>query len=283
MHDISSLIRRNGYVLLLLPAVALVVTLFVIPLGGIVHTSFADSAGWTTSHFRKVFTTPIYLRIIWNTIEVALLVTFFCAIIGYAAAYVINELSGTRKNVAMLLVILPFWTSILIRTFSWSVLLGQEGLINTLLVQIGIIDQPMRMLYNRTAVTIAMVQILSPIVILTCVANMSKIDDTLIRAARLFGASPWNAFRTVFFPLSLSGLINGSILVFILCMGFFITPALLGGPRDLLIANMIEQQIDQMLNWGLGAALAVIVLLITLAAVIILQLSTRNKYLDEQR
>jgi len=281
MQTLDYFVRRNGYVLLLVPALILLIALFVIPIGSIVYTSVYDS-GLTSVHYLKLFTTPVYLRIVWNTIQVAVIVTFMCALIGYPTAYIINELSGIWKSLAIVLVILPFWTSILIRTYSWSVLLGQEGIINTLLISLGLIDTAGRMLYNRVAVTMAMTQILAPIVILTCLTSMSKIDGSLVRAARLFGAGPLRAFWHVFLPMSLGGLINGSVLVFILSMGFFITPALLGGPKDILVANLIEQQINQLLNWGFGSALAVVVLVLTMIAVVVLQLTNRSRHRDDE-
>ena len=162
-------------------------------------------------------------------------------------------------------------------------LLGTEGILNTLLQALGIADAPWRMLYLPETVYLAMTQILMPIMILTCLSAMARIDDDLVRAARVFGAGPLRAFWRVFFPLSLGGLINGTLLIFILCVGFFITPALVGGPKDILIANLIEQQINQLVNWGFGSTLSVIVLVITLVAVALLKLLNRGRQFDVAR
>lgn len=273
---------RRGYGWLVLPALAVALLLFLLPIGAVVRFSLFDP-DFTLANFEKFFAAPIYGRIILNTLQVAAVVTLASAVIGYPAAYVINRLSGPWKTVAVLLVVLPLWTSILIRSYSWSILLGTQGILNTLFQALGLTDEPLRMLYLSETVYIAMTQILMPIMILTCLSAMSRIDGDLVRAARVFGAGPWRAFWKIFLPMSLGGLINGTLLIFILSIGFFITPALVGGPKDILIANMIEQQINQLLAWGFGSTLAVIILAITLLAVGLMKLLNRDRYLDVAR
>ena len=273
---------RPGYGLLVLPALLLALLLFVGPIGAVVRFSLFDP-DFTLKNFDKFLAAPIYGRIILNTLTVAAIVTGLSALIGYPAAYVINRLTGPWKTFAVLLVVLPLWTSVLIRSYSWSVLLGAEGIVNTLQQALGLGDAPWKLLYRSETVFVAMTQILMPIMILTCLSAMGRIDGDLVRAARVFGAGPLRAFWRVFFPLSIGGLVNGTLLIFILSVGFFITPALVGGPKDILIANLIEQQINQLVNWGFGSALAVIVLVITLVAVGLMKLLNRDRYLDVAR
>lgn len=273
---------RPGYGWLVLPALLVAVLLFVLPIGAVVRFSLFDP-DVTLKNFDKFFAAPIYGRIILNTLQVAGIVTLLSALIGYPAAYVINRLSGAWKTIAVLMVVLPLWTSVLIRSYSWSVLLGTEGIVNTLQQSVGLSDGPWKLLYRSETVFVAMTQILMPIMILTCLSAMARIDNDLVRAARVFGAGPLRAFWRVFFPLSIGGLINGTLLIFILSLGFFITPALVGGPKDILIANLIEQQINQLVNWGFGSALAVIVLLIALVVVVLMRLTNRDRYLDVAR
>jgi len=160
---------------------------------------------------------------------------------------------------------LTMWMSVLIRSFAWVVVFGREGFVNSLLLALGLTSEPHQMLYTSSAVLVAMVQVLLPIQIVTCVGAMTEIDSSLVRAARVLGASPTQAFTRVVVPLSMDGLLTAFSIVFMMAMGFFITPALLGGRTDLLLANLIEQQVGQ-LKWGFAAALALVLLATTLLA-----------------
>jgi ABC-type spermidine/putrescine transport system permease subunit I len=161
-------------------------------------------------------------------------------------------------------VVLPFFTSIIVRTYAWMVLLGRNGVVNQYLVALGFTDTPLPFLYNQTGVLIGMSYVLLPFLILTAYSVMRGIDPGLIRAAHSLGASRFQAFRRIFLPLSLPGIAGGTLLVFILSLGFFITPALMGGPSDIMIAMLIEREVEFTLNWSFASALAVILLLVTL-------------------
>jgi len=160
-------------------------------------------------------------------------------------------------------VLIPFWTSILVRSYSWMVLLGQEGIVNEALLASGAISEPMKLLNTRLAVYLGMIHILLPFMILPLYAVMRGIDRNLLRAAENLGAAPWAVFRRVFLPLSLPGVAAGCLLVFILSLGFYITPALLGGQKDVMISMLIQQQVSQ-LHWGFGATLALVLLALAL-------------------
>ena len=163
----------------------------------------------------------------------------------------------------MIIVLVPFWTSLLVRTSSWIVLLQREGVVNDLLVSLGIFTQPVQLIYNRTGVYIAMIQVLLPFMILPIYNTMIRISPIYMRAALSLGAHPLTAFRKVYFPLTMPGVSAGCLLVFFLSLGYYITPALVGGPADQMIAYFIAFYINQTINWGLASALAAVLLLLT--------------------
>jgi ABC-type spermidine/putrescine transport system permease subunit I len=212
--------------------------------------------------------TNAYIRVFGITLQIALVTTVFTLLLGYPVAYALSSLSSGRANLLMILVLIPFWTSILVRSYAWMVLLGQEGIINEGLLAAGAISQPMQLLNTRLAVYVGMIHILLPFMILPLYAVMRGIDRNLLRAAGNLGAPPAAVFRRIFLPLSLPGVAAGCLLVFILSLGFYITPALLGGQRDVMISMLIQQQISQ-LKWGFGAALALVLLVMALGIYLI--------------
>jgi len=268
-------------VLLILPAILLLLFFFVYPLFEVLSTSLFDPA-FTTEHVEHFIDKSVYLKVFYRTLKVSFVVTLSCFLVGYPAAYFLTRVRPKTRIYLIFLILLPFWTSLLIRTYSWIAVLGSQGVVNGILVQTGIIDEPVRMLYTTGAVYLAMTQILLPIMILTCYSVMVDIDKDLIRAARVLGASPFRAFLRVFFPLSLNGATTGAIIIFILSMGFFVTPALVGGRKDLMIGNLIEFQISEMVNWGFASALGVILLLATTAIVLVFRFLTRTRSLQGQ-
>jgi ABC-type spermidine/putrescine transport system permease subunit I len=163
----------------------------------------------------------------------------------------------------MILVLIPFWTSLLVRTYAWMVLLGRKGVINQILINLGFIEEPIKMLYTTFAVNIGMIQMMTPFMVLALFSVMKGIDRGLLRAASSLGAGKFQAFIRVYVPLSLPGIGAGCLLVFIYSLGFFITPALLGGRKDVMVSMLIDEQVSSLLNWGFGAALALMLLLAT--------------------
>ncbi|MCH7813882.1 MAG: ABC transporter permease [Planctomycetes bacterium] len=204
----------------------------------------------------------IYIQMFVKTLWISLLVTVFCLVLGYPVAYLLATLPVSRSNLLMILVLLPFWTSLLVRTTTWIVLLQSNGVINDILVWVGIIadENRIRMIYNQTGTLIAMTQILLPFMILPLYSVMKTISPASSRAAQSLGANPFTAFRRIYLPQTIPGVGAGSLLVFILSIGYYITPALVGGASGQMISNFIAFHMKKSLNWGLAAALGAILL-----------------------
>ena len=257
--------RREAlrYLLLLLPALAVLAILFVYPLLGIVDRS-VYKGGYTLAAYRQVFGVPVYLQVLVATFKVSAVVTAVCLALGYPLAYVLTTRRPRTAQLLMIIVVLPFFTSIIVRTYAWMVLLGRNGIVNQYLIALGLTEKPLSLLYNQAGVVIGMTYVLLPYMVLTLYSVMRGIDPGLVRAAHSLGASRIQAFRRVFLPLSLPGIAGGTLLVFILSLGFFITPALMGGPSDVMIAMLIEREVEITLNWSFASALAVVLLALTL-------------------
>jgi len=251
------------YLLLLLPALLTLAAFFVYPLLGILLRSVYKS-GYTLESYRQVVSTSVYLMVIGLTFRTAAMVTLVALALGYPLAYVLATVRPRLGRVLVVIVVLPFLTSIIVRTYAWMVLLGRNGVVNQYLVAIGLTDAPLRLLYNQAGVVVGMTYVLLPFMVLTLASVMRGIDPSLVRAAHSLGASRWQAFRRVFLPLSAPGIAGGTLLVFILSLGFFITPALMGGPSDVMIAMLIEREVEFTLNWSFASTLAVILLVLTL-------------------
>jgi ABC-type spermidine/putrescine transport system permease subunit I len=227
----------------------------------------------TARHFQEIFLDPQghYIRVFLTTFRVAAIVTLLTLILGYPMASLLLCAQEKWQKILMICVILPFWTSVLVRTYAWMVLLGRRGLVNAVLIQLGIIDEPVQLLFNTTGTIIGMTHIMLPYMIFPLYSVMRNIDPQLTAAAYTLGARPWQAFLRVFFPLSLPGVFGGGLLVFIISLGFFITPALMGGQKDLMVAVMIERRVMELLQWGLSAALSFVLLAATLLLVVMVR------------
>jgi putative spermidine/putrescine transport system permease protein len=259
--------RRDAvrYLLILLPAVVVLLALFVYPLLGIVDRSvYRPKAGYTLEFYGQIWRVPVYLQVIGRTFRTSALVTLMCLALGYPLAYLLATLRPRVARLLMIVVVLPFFTSIIVRTYAWMVLLGRNGVVNQYLTWLGLTEAPLPLLYNQGGVLIGMTYVLLPYMVLTVYSVMRGIEPGFIRAAHSLGASRWQAFRRVFLPLSLPGIAGGTLLVFILSLGFFITPALMGGPSDVMIAMLIEREVEFTLNWSFASALAVMLLVLTL-------------------
>lgn len=250
------------------PVVAFLLVLFVFPVGQLLWLSFVDSAGEPSlTHYARLFSTSTYVRVLGVTFEIALWTTVISVVAGYPLAYLIATTGSGVRGVLILFVLVPFWTSFLVRTFAWLVLLGRNGAINDWMTSLGLTDGPLPLIYNRAGVLIGMVHALMPVAVLTMVTVMRTIDPALSGAAGTLGARGSQAFWRIYLPLSMPGVAAGALLVFVLSLGFFITPALLGSGREILIAQVIIEQIEQMLNWGFGGAVSVLFLAATLAVI----------------
>jgi putative spermidine/putrescine transport system permease protein len=202
----------------------------------------------------------IYVQVFVRTIWISALVTLLCLLLGYPVAYLLATLPTGTSNLLMILVLLPFWTSLLVRTTAWVVVLQTEGVLNDLLIALNLIDQRVQLIFNRFGVIVAMTHILLPFMILPIFSVMKTISPSYLRAAQSLGAVPWTAFWRVYFPLTVPGIGAGGILVFILALGYYITPALVGGPADQMISYFIADQTNRALNWGLASAMGAILL-----------------------
>ncbi|MCP5152213.1 MAG: ABC transporter permease [Ectothiorhodospiraceae bacterium] len=256
--------RRRAF-FLTSPAALLIAVVVFVPVGWLFWLSLFDPEGaLTAENYTRMLGSPAYVKTFKTTFEVSFVVTAVCVLIGYPLAYLLSQLPARAANVCMVFVLLPFWTSLLVRTYAWLVLLQRKGLINTWLIDLGVIEQPLRLVHNFTGTVIGMVHILLPFLVLPLYAAMRSIDRDLIRAAANLGSSPVGAFWRVFFPLSLPGLFAGVVLVFVLCLGFYVTPALLGGGRVQMWAMRIESSVNLYANWGAASALGVVLLIVTL-------------------
>ncbi|SDU14589.1 ABC transporter permease [Stappia sp. ES.058] len=265
---------RQPY-LLLSPAMVAVTLLLLVPLAFIVVYSFwlrtatgADQAGFFLDNWQEALSDAFYRDILLNTLKIAGITTLVCAIMGYPAAYVIARSRG-NKAVLLLLLMLPFWISYIIRTMSWINILGASGAINSALIWVGITDEPIQMLYNEASVILGLVHFLLPFMILNIYVSLDGIDTTLEDAACSLGATRWRTFLEVTLPLSLPGLAAGGLLAFVLGAGTYITPIVLGGPTDAMFANLVFEAIITQLNWPLGSALS-LMLLAVLGALVLL-------------
>lgn len=254
--------------LLLAPALILFLGVFIVPLLGVLFESVGRT-DFTVDHYVKVFDDTVLMQVLVRTIVLSLVVTAICLLLGYPIAYVMLLSSGWMQRFIALLIVLPLWTSLLVRTYAWMVILGRKGLVNEALITLGAIDAPLTLLYTRFSVYVGMVHIMLPFMVLPLFAVMRRIDTSLLSGAWSLGASRPMAFFFVFLPLSMPGILAGSLLVFILSIGFFVTPALLGGLGDTTFVMLIERQVNRLGNWPLAAAMSVILLVATLVLVIV--------------
>ena len=250
----------------ILPAVVLLAVVFVAPLVWFFVRTLAEigTPAEIVSHACAVITSKAVVTALVTTNWISLLVTLLVLLISYPLAYYLANNRGMRFTLVLFCIVMPYFTSVIVRTYSWMVLLGRTGIINQFLLQLGVIEQPLELLYTQTGVLIGMVYVLLPYMVLTLFATMKAIDPSLMRAARGLGASGFYAFTRVYFPLSAHGVVSGSLIVYILSIGFFITPALMGGPTDVMIAMLIERSVEMLFDWTSAAIMSLLLLAATL-------------------
>ena len=248
------------------PAILLVLVIMVIPVGWLFYLSFIGTEGtFSLENYARMIEQKSYGRIFRQTFQVSVLTTGLCVLIGYPLAYFMAGLPTRMANICLVTVLLPFWTSLLVRTYAWLVLLQKRGLVNDWAIQLGLWDEPIKMVHNFTGTLIGMVHIMLPFLVLPAYGAMRAIDRDYMKAAANLGAAPARAFWTVYFPLSTPGLFAGALMVFVLCLGFFVTPAVLGGGRVILVSMKIVSNIELFVNWGAASALGVVLLVLTIA------------------
>jgi putative spermidine/putrescine transport system permease protein len=246
------------------PLVVLLLVLLIYPVGQLLLLSFVGDQGFTLTQYHRLFESSVYINVLLITLKISLWTTFFSVVAGYPVAYLISSLTAKRKTSLLFWVLLSFWTSFLVRTFAWVVLLGRNGVVNQLLQALGILDAPANLLYNFGSVLVGMVHALMPLAVLTMLSVMENIDRNLPRAASTLGARPGTAFWKIYFPLSMPGVAAAAIMVFVTAIGFFITPALLGGRKETMITQIIIDQVQQTMNWEFAGAVSVLLLVVVL-------------------
>ncbi|WFU14595.1 ABC transporter permease subunit [Bradyrhizobium sp. CB3481] len=262
----AEFLDRHGALLLVFPALGLLGTVYGAPLFKLLMTSFGAD-GWSLHNYREVLRDAYMWKVLLGTVRLGVEVTALCLLLGYPVAYLMIRSSPRWAQILAILVILPVWTSTLVRAYVWMVLLGRNGLINQGLISSGLIAEPLQLLYNRFGVYVGMVHVMLPCMVLPLFTAMKRVDLRLVDAARSAGAGAFAAFVLAFVPLTMPGIAAGSLLVFILSLGFFVTPALLGGDGDVTFVMLIDRQVNEVLNWELAAAMAVILLVATLMLV----------------
>lgn len=258
--------RWENPAILLAPAVAFLMVGFLIPLVWFFFSALREigSIGEIADHFATTLTSKAVLTALFTTNWIALAVTLVCLVAGYPIAYYLTRGGSLRFALVLFCIVVPYFTSVIVRTYSWMVLLGRNGIINQFLLGTGLTSEPLKLLYNKTGILIGMTYVLMPYMILTLYSAMKAIDPSYLRAAHALGASPYFAFRHVYLPLTRHGIISGSLIVFILAIGFFITPALMGGPSDVMIAMLIERSVEIMFDWPAAAVMSLVLLALTL-------------------
>lgn len=257
--------REQGLMLLLAsPAVIVILALVVIPVGWLMTQSFYDN-GFTLEHYRRIFSEDIYWRSFGLTFRIALMVTVLTLILGYPVAYAAAHVKRPWDVLILSFVILPFWTSVLVRAYAWLVLLQRTGVTNQMLERFGLISEPLALVHNELGTVIATVHILLPFMVLPLYSTMQKIPRELMLAGASLGGGPLHTFLRVFLPLSLPGVVAGLTLVFVLTLGFYITPELLGGGRTIMISMVVSRNVELYNQWGAASAVGVVLLVAVLA------------------
>jgi putative spermidine/putrescine transport system permease protein len=250
---------RLGYWFLIAPALGAMLVFYVWPLVQVLWLSVTEPYPGL-QNYERLFESRVLARILWTTIEVCVLTTLFTVTLGYVVAYAMIIVGEGQRTGMMFCVLLSLWLSVLIRAFAWVMLLRNNGVVNEGLIAAGLIDQPLRLVRNEIGVLIGMVHFMLPLAVLPIYSNMTGIQTRLISAARGLGASPARAFFLVFLPLSKPGIIAATILVFVFSLGFFITPALLGGGKVVMISEYIRVSFEETLRWGQATMLSTVLL-----------------------
>ena len=258
MHDRQ---ERRLMLVLLAPALLTVVILLIVPLLWLAWQSIRQDGGFTLVHYERFFTDPVYWMTFLQTFRIAFVVTFATVLLGYPVAYVAAGLPQKWGMAVLALVLLPFWTSVLVRAYSWLILLQRTGIVNSTLQGLGLTSGPLPLVNNEFGTVIATIHILLPFMVLPLYATMKKIPPELTMAGASLGGSPLHVFWRVFLPLSLPGMIAGMVLVFVLTLGFYITPELLGGGRTYMVSMLVARNIDVYNEWGAASSISVVLML----------------------
>ena len=256
--------KRDGAFGYLLPALLLIAFFFIVPVLMLLMRSVLEPQPGL-QNYEALLGSTTYLRVFLNTFLVAGVVTVVSILIGYPVAWLLAIMPERWSRLVLAIIILSMWTNLLARTYAWMVLLQRTGVINKTLIGLGLIDQPLALVNNLVGVTIGMTYIMLPFVILPLMGVIRTIDPAILRAAALCGANRAQCFARVLLPLSLPGIAAGALMVFVMSLGYFVTPALLGGTSNMMLAELVAQFVQSLVNWGMGGAAALVLLVVTLA------------------
>lgn len=269
------MLNKKPVKLLALPALLWMGALFVLPMLMIAILSFLKRGTYgqvvyelTLNNYIRIFD-PLYGQIFWDTLVVAVLTTVFSILCGYPLAYYISRLEKSTQQIWLLLVMIPFWINFLVRSYAWVIILRSQGVINTFLQSLGIISEPLPLLYNSGSVLLGMVYTLMPFMVLPIYVSLEQMDRRKLEAAYDLGATPWKAFWHVTLPMTKTGVVTGSILVFVSSIGMFVVPDVMGGAKSALIGNVIQNQFLSARDWPFGSALSIVLMLLSMLLILL--------------
>ena len=249
---------------MILPALLLFLIFYFYPIIKLIPQSLIEDGAVTFQNYMRIFTEPLYYNSFLRTVFISFLAAIINLLLGYPIAYTLTRVKPKTAKLIIAIIMISFWTSLLVRTYSWMVVLQRNGIINNILVSLGIIEEPIQLMYTTGAVLVGIVHILLPFMILPIYSVLRTMDPSLKLAAMSMGATRRKAFFHVTLPLSIPGIASGIMLVFIQALGFYVTPMLLGGPKILMVSGLIDKQMFQFLNWGFGSAIGMLLLLVTI-------------------
>ena len=280
MAEMRSFIGKHGLKLLLTISVTFLLVFMILPILDMFTKSVVDDNGFTWSYFKEFFSKSLYAKILLNTIRLSLIIGLVTIVLGYPVAYLMNRVGPVLRCIIMGCVQIPFWTSLLVRTYSWIAILQNQGVVNVVLQKLGIIKQPIQLLYNDAGVIIVMTYIMLPYMIFSISSVMGQIDKNVIIASRSLGAGKTMTFFRIFLPLSLPGIMSGFFIVFLNTMGYYIVPALVGGQKSQMFSQTIQNELSGVLNWNFASAISIILVMVTMMIVLASKAATKLKYAE---
>ena len=279
MAEMRSFIGKHGLKLLLTISVTFLLVFMILPILDMFTKSVVDDNGFTWSYFKEFFSKSLYAKILLNTIRLSLIIGLVTIVLGYPVAYLMNRVGPVLRCIIMGCVQIPFWTSLLVRTYSWIAILQNQGVVNVVLQKLGIIKQPIQLLYNDAGI-IVMTYIMLPYMIFSISSVMGQIDKNVIIASRSLGAGKTMTFFRIFLPLSLPGIMSGFFIVFLNTMGYYIVPALVGGQKSQMFSQTIQNELSGVLNWNFASAISIILVMVTMMIVLVSKAATKQKYAE---
>ena len=280
MAEMRSFIGKHGLKLLLTISVTFLLVFMILPILDMFTKSVVDDNGFTWSYFKEFFSKSLYAKILLNTIRLSLIIGLVTIVLGYPVAYLMNRVGPVLRCIIMGCVQIPFWTSLLVRTYSWIAILQNQGVVNVVLQKLGIIKQPIQLLYNDAGVIIVMTYIMLPYMIFSISSVMGQIDKNVIIASRSLGAGKTMTFFRIFLPLSLPGIMSCFFIVFLNTMGYYIVPALVGGQKSQMFSQTIQNELSGVLNWNFASAISIILVMVTMMIVLASKAATKQKYAE---